>query len=94
MLCAGVGFEFQMIDFQVQIGRDTFGTFVETENYNDLDELEDLLIEQFSIIPKGVIDGSANTGGLFRLYFNDSVSAEKLDQIISSLSSSNGKTSS
>ncbi len=83
-----------MIDFKVQIGRDTFGTFVETKNYNDLDELEDLLIEQFSIIPKGVIDGSSNTVGPIRLYFNDSVSSEKLDQIIGRLSSSNGKTSS
>lgn len=54
-----------MIDFKVEIGRDTFGTFVETENYNDLDELEDLLIEHFSLIPKGIIDGSANTGGLY-----------------------------
>jgi|TARA_Y100001956_G_scaffold82522_1_gene103784 hypothetical protein len=76
-----------MIDFKVEIGRDTFGTFVETENYNDLDELEDLLIEQFSLIPKGIIGGSANTGGLYRLYFNDSVSAKKLDQIINGLSS-------
>lgn len=83
-----------MIDFKVQIGKDTFGTFVETENYNDLDELEDLLIEHFSLIPKGIIDGSANTGGLYRLYFNDSVSSEQLDQIIGGLNLPNGKTSS
>jgi hypothetical protein len=83
-----------MIDFKVQIGKDTFGTFVETENYNDLDELEDLLIEQFSLIPKGIIDGSANTGGLYRLYFNYSVSSEQLDQIIGGLNLPNGKTSS
>jgi|TARA_R110002153_G_scaffold2429_2_gene11930 hypothetical protein len=83
-----------MIDFKVQIGKDTFGTFVETENYNDLDELEDLLIEQFSLIPKGIIDGSGNTGGLYRLYFNDSVSFEQLDQIIGGLHLPTGKTSS
>jgi len=83
-----------VIGFKVQIGKDTFGTFVETENYNDLDELEDLLIEQFSLIPKGIIDGITNTGGLYRLYFNDSVSPEQLDRIIGGLNLPNGKTSS
>jgi hypothetical protein len=83
-----------MIDFKVQTGRDSFGSFVQTENYNDLDELEDLFIEHFDLIPKGVVDGSPNNNGLYRLYFNDSVSSEKLNKIISRLSLPSGKTSS
>ena len=83
-----------MIDFKVQTGRDFFGPFVQTENYNDLDELEDLFIEHFDLIPKGVIDGSRNNNGLYRLYFNDNVSSEELNKIISRLSLPSCRTSS
>jgi|UPI000509ECE2 hypothetical protein len=71
-----------MIGFSYKVGEDSFGLYIQTESYNDLDELDDYFVENQSLIPKGMMERSPYSEGCFRLYFNKSIGLAKLTKIM------------
>ncbi len=74
-----------MIGFNYKVGEDSFGLYIQTDNYNDLDELDDFFVENQGLIPKGMMERSSYSEGCFRLYFNKSIGLAKLTKIMESV---------
>jgi hypothetical protein len=71
-----------MNGFNYKVGEDSFGLYIQTDNYNDLDELDDYFVEKQSLIPKGMVDRSPYSESCFRLYFDKSIGLAKLTKIM------------
>ncbi|MCH1918822.1 hypothetical protein L9G15_05180 [Shewanella sp. A3A] len=76
-----------MVDFQITVGEDNFGTYVEVEKYDDFDELEDILIEQYALESIGSLAIENNS---YRIWFNNAVTdLSKLHAIVNGLKQTN-----
>lgn len=67
---------------EIMVGEDEFGIFVEVEQYDYFDEIEDVLIETYSLVPIATKLEIKGNGLGHRLWFSKSLSIGKLSEIV------------
>ena len=68
--------------FDVRVGEDSFGIFVEVADFNQYDELEDLFTEQYDLEVIAVRHANELENGKHQIWFNQSLGVEFIKKII------------
>ena len=71
-----------MPKYDVRVGEDSFGIFVEVADFNDYDELEDLFVEQYDLEVITVAHANNSENGNYKIWFNQALSVEFIKKII------------
>ena len=73
--------------YDVRVGEDSFGIFVEVADFNDYDELEDLFVEQYDLEVIAVRHASKSENGKYQIWFNQTIGIEFIKKIIIEINS-------
>ena len=76
-----------MPKYNVEVGEDNFGIFIEVTDANEYDELEDLLIEQYDLEVESVRHADKTNSDKFRIWLNRSIGVELVKGIINEINS-------
>ncbi len=74
-----------MPKYDVRVGEDSFGIFIEVADFNDYDELEDLLVEQYDLKIVAVRHANESEIGKYQIWFNKSLGIEFIKKIINEI---------
>jgi hypothetical protein len=78
-----------MPKYDVRVGEDSFGIFVEVADFNDYDELEDVFVEQYDLEVIAVAHANNSENGNYKIWFNQTLSAESIKNIINEINTKN-----
>lgn len=71
-----------MPKYNVRVGEDSFGIFIEVADFNEFDELQDLLIEQYDLEVLAVRHADKSDNGKYQIWFDQSLGIEFIKKII------------
>ncbi|WP_404340302.1 hypothetical protein [Pseudoalteromonas mariniglutinosa] len=71
-----------MPKYNVRVGEDSFGIFIEVADFNEFDELEDLFIEQYDLEVLAVRHADKSENGKYQIWFDQSLGIEFIKKII------------
>jgi hypothetical protein len=71
-----------MPKYNVLVGEDSFGIFIEVADYNDYDELEDIFIEQYDLDVLAVQHADKSENGKYQIWFGQSLGIEFIKKVI------------
>ena len=74
-----------MPKYDVLVGEDSFGIFVEVTDFNDYDELEDVFVEQYDIEVRAVTHANNSENGKFRIWFRQTLTVDFIKNIINEI---------
>jgi len=74
-----------MPKYDVRVGEESFGIFVEVADFNDYDELEDVFVEQYDLEIIAVTHANNSENGNYRIWFNQALSVEFIKKIINEI---------
>ncbi|WP_233081898.1 hypothetical protein [Rheinheimera soli] len=77
-----------MPKYDVRVGEDSFGIFVEVADFNDYDELEDLFVEQYGLVVIAVSHANKSENGKYKIWLNQSLGIEFVKKIIDEINNS------
>jgi hypothetical protein len=78
-----------MPKYDVRVGEDSFGIFVEVADFNDYDELEDVFLEQYDLEVVAVTHANNSENGNYKIWFNQTLSVEFIKNIINEINTKN-----
>ncbi len=76
-----------MPKYDVRVGEDSFGIFIEVTDLNDCDELEDLFVEQYDLEVIAVRHASKSGNGKYQIWFNQTLGIEFIKNIVNEINS-------
>jgi hypothetical protein len=74
-----------MPKYDVRVGEDSFGIFVEVADFNDYDELEDLFVEQYDLEVVSVSHANKPENDKYKIWFNQTLGVEFIKKIINEI---------
>lgn len=78
-----------MSKYNVRVGEDSFGIFVEVADFNDYDELEDVFVEQYDLEVIAVTHANSAESGNYKIWFSQTLSVEFINKIINEINTKN-----
>jgi hypothetical protein len=76
-----------MPKYDVRVGEDSFGIFIEFDDFNDFDELEDLFVEQYDLKVMAVRHASNSENSKYQIWFNLKLGIEFIKNVINEINS-------
>ena len=76
-----------MPKYNVRVGEDSFGIFIEVADFNEYDELEDLFIEQYDLDVLAVRHADKSENSKYQIWFDQSLGIEFIKKIIDEINS-------
>lgn len=74
-----------MPKYDVRVGEDSFGIFVEVADFNDYDELEDVFVEQYDLEVIAVSHADKSENGNYKIWLSQTLSVEFIKKIINEI---------
>ena len=74
-----------MPKYDIRVGEDSFGIFVEVADFNNYDELEDLFVEQYDLEVIAVSHANKSENGKYKIWFNQHLGVEFINNIINEI---------
>lgn len=71
-----------MPKYDVRVGEDTFGIFIEVADFDDYDELEDLFVEQYDLDIIAVRHPDKSENSKYRIWFDQSLGIDSIKRIV------------
>lgn len=73
--------------YNVLVGEDSFGIFIGVSDFNEFDELEDILVDEYNLEVIGARDAENSENGKYQIWFDRSLGINLIKETIDGINS-------